>query len=76
MKKDGGLLKLEGSEQGRKGVLSIDAEIFELTSNFLFVEMKKSNGDTIEYKKMKKDIRPALEDIVWTWQCDEPLPWS
>lgn len=77
MKKDGGLLKLEGSEQGRKGVLSIDAEIFEVTSNFHFVEMKKSNGDTIEYKKMmKKDIRPALEDIVWTWQCDEPLPWS
>ncbi|TMW92295.1 hypothetical protein EJD97_013232 [Solanum chilense] len=75
MKKDGGLLKLEGSKEGRKGVLSIDAEIFEVTPNFHFVEMKKSNGDTIEYKKtMMKDVRPALEDIVWTWQGDEPRP--
>lgn len=75
MKKDGGLLKLEGSKEGRKGVLSIDAEIFEVTPNFHFVEMKKSNGDTIEYKKtMIKDVRPALEDIVWTWQRDEPRP--
>ncbi|KAL3328067.1 hypothetical protein AABB24_035629 [Solanum stoloniferum] len=74
-KKDGGLLKLEGSKEGRKGVLSIDAEIFEVTPNFHFVEMKKSNGDTIEYKKtMVKDIRPALEDIVWTWQGDELRP--
>lgn len=75
MKKDGGLLKLEGSKEGRKGVLSIDAEIFEVTPNFHFVEMKKSNGDTIEYKKtMMKDVRPALEDTVWTWQGDEPRP--
>ncbi|KAK4359585.1 hypothetical protein RND71_021814 [Anisodus tanguticus] len=75
MKKDGGVLKLEGCKEGRKGVLSIDAEIFEVTPNFHFVEVKKSNGDTIEYKKMmKKDIRPALEDIVWTWQGDEPRP--
>ncbi|KAK6779906.1 hypothetical protein RDI58_022090 [Solanum bulbocastanum] len=74
-KKDGGLLKLEGSKEGRKGVLSIDAEVFEVTPNFHFVEMKKSNGDTIEYKKtMIKDIRPALEDIVWTWQGDELRP--
>ncbi|MCD9644369.1 CBL-interacting protein kinase 2 [Datura stramonium] len=75
MKRDGGLLKLEGSNEGRKGVLSIDVEIFEVTPNFHFVEVKKSNGDTIEYKKtMKKDIRPGLEDIVWTWQGDEPRP--
>uniref|UniRef100_A0A3Q7I0H2 non-specific serine/threonine protein kinase n=1 Tax=Solanum lycopersicum TaxID=4081 RepID=A0A3Q7I0H2_SOLLC len=75
MKKDGGLLKLEGSKEGRKGVLSIDAEIFEVTPNFHFVEMKKSNGDTIEYKKtMMTDVRPALEDTVWTWQGDEPRP--
>ncbi|XP_009602782.1 CBL-interacting protein kinase 2-like [Nicotiana tomentosiformis] len=73
MKKDGGLLKLEGSKEGRKGVLSIDTEIFVVTPNFHFVEVKKNSGDTIEYKKMmKKDIRPALKDIVWTWQGDEP----
>ncbi|PIN15745.1 Serine/threonine protein kinase [Handroanthus impetiginosus] len=73
MKKNGGFLKFEGSKEGRKGVLSIDAEIFEVTPTFHLVEMKKSNGDTLEYQKMmKKDVRPSLKDIVWTWQGDEP----
>lgn len=72
MKKDGGLLKLEGSKEGRKGVLAIDAEIFEVTPSFHLVELKKSSGDTLEYQKMMKtDIRPALKDIVWTWQGDD-----
>ncbi|KAL3830252.1 hypothetical protein ACJIZ3_019054 [Penstemon smallii] len=72
-KKDGGLVKLEGSKEGRKGVLSIDAEVFEVAPDFHLIEMKKSNGDTLEYQKMmKKEIRPCLKDIVWTWQGDEP----
>ena len=71
-KKDGGLLKMEGSNEGRKGVLGIDAEIFEITPQFHLVEVKKSSGDTIEYQKtMKQDIRPALKDIVWTWQGEQ-----
>lgn len=72
MKKDGGLLKLEGSKEGRKGILSIDTEIFEVTPNFHLVEVHKSGGDTLEYQKVMKDeIRPALKDIVWTWQGDQ-----
>lgn len=72
-KKEGGRLKFEGSKEGRKGVLSIDAEIFEVASNFHMVEMKKSDGDTLEYQKMmKQEIRPSLKDIVWTWQGEEP----
>lgn len=71
-KKDGGLLKLEGSKEGRKGRLGIDAEIFEVTPLFHLVELKKSNGDTLEYQNlMKQDIRPALKDIVWTWQGEQ-----
>lgn len=71
-KKAAGLLKLEGFDEGRKGVLSIDAEIFEVTPNFHLVEVKKSNGDTLEYQKiLKEDIRPALQDIVWVWQSDQ-----
>ncbi|GLT55761.1 hypothetical protein SLA2020_288540 [Shorea laevis] len=74
-KKDGGLLKMEGSKEGTKGALGIDAEIFEITPFFHLVEMKKSNGDTLEYQKMmKQDIRPALKDIVWTWQGEPPPP--
>lgn len=73
-KKGGGLMKMEGCKEGRKGVLGIDAEIFEITPFFHLVEVKKSNGDTLEYQRvMKQDVRPALSDIVWAWQ-GEPLP--
>jgi 5'-AMP-activated protein kinase catalytic alpha subunit len=72
-KKDGGLFKLEGSKEGRKGHLGIDAEIFEITPMFHLVELKKSNGDTLEYQKLLKDnVRPSLKDIVWTWQGEQP----
>ncbi|KAL5709854.1 non-specific serine/threonine protein kinase [Ranunculus cassubicifolius] len=73
-KKDGGLLKFEGSKEGRKGALAIDAEIFEVTPSFHLVEMKKSSGDSLEYQNvLKQDIRPALKDIVWAWQGDHLL---
>jgi len=68
-KRAAGLLKLEGVDEGRKGILSVDAEIFEVTPFFHLVEVKKSNGDTLEYQKILNDnIRPALQDIVWVWQ--------
>ncbi|CAL4914288.1 unnamed protein product [Urochloa decumbens] len=72
-KKGGGLLKMVGSKPGRKGVMSINAEIFHVTPNFHLVEIKKTNGDTVEYQKvMKQCIRPALKDIVWAWQGEQP----
>lgn len=68
-KKEGGVLKMEGANEGRKGVLSIDAEIFEVTPAFHLVEIKKNNGDTLEYENLfKQDMKPALKDIVWAWQ--------
>lgn len=71
-KKEAGLLKMEGSKEGRKGFLSIDTEIFEVTPYFHLVEVKKSSGDTLEYQKiLEQDIRPALKDIVWTWQGEK-----
>nr|CAD1841863.1 unnamed protein product [Ananas comosus var. bracteatus] len=71
-KKDDGVLKLEGSKEGRKGVLAIDAEIFEVTPTFHLVEIKKTNGDTLEYQKVwKQEFRPALKDIVWAWQGEQ-----
>ncbi|KAG8099107.1 hypothetical protein GUJ93_ZPchr0013g36917 [Zizania palustris] len=72
-KKDGGLLKMEGSKPGRKGVMAIDAEIFEVTPTFHLVELKKTNGDTLEYHKvLNQEMRPALKDIVWAWQGEQP----
>jgi 5'-AMP-activated protein kinase, catalytic alpha subunit len=71
-KKDGGLLKMEASKPGRKGVMRIDAEIFEVSPNFHLVEIKKTNGDTLEYQKvMHQEMRPALKDIVWAWQGEQ-----
>ncbi|XP_009369548.2 CBL-interacting serine/threonine-protein kinase 10-like [Pyrus x bretschneideri] len=70
-KKDDGLLKMDGLKEGKKGILSIDTEIFEITPTFHLVEVKKSSGDTLEFQKMLDDIRPALRDIVWVWQGEE-----
>lgn len=73
VKKHGGLMKMEGSNGGRKGALAIDAEIFEFTPSFHLVELRKSSGDTLEFRNMfQLDVRPALKDIVWAWQ-GEPL---
>ncbi|XP_052187419.1 CBL-interacting protein kinase 2-like [Diospyros lotus] len=70
-KKVGGLLEYEGAKEGRKGILCIHAEIYEITPSFHLVEVKKSAGDTLEYRKiLQEGIRPALEDIVWAWQGD------
>nr|XP_043609798.1 CBL-interacting protein kinase 18 [Erigeron canadensis] len=71
-KREPGLLKLEAMREGRKGTLSIDAEIFELTPSFHMVEVKKTNGDTLEYQKVVNEgLRPGLQDIIWNWQGDE-----
>lgn len=71
-KKENGVLKLAAPKEGMKGFLELDAEIFELAPSFLLVELKKTNGDTIEYKKLMKDeIRPALKDMVWAWEGDQ-----
>ncbi|CAK9135874.1 unnamed protein product [Ilex paraguariensis] len=67
-KKEQGLLKLDGSNEGRNGALSIDVEIFEISPSFHLVELRKSAGDTLEYQKMlKQDIKPSLKEIVWAW---------
>ncbi|CAA7406218.1 unnamed protein product [Spirodela intermedia] len=73
-KKQGGVMKLERNKEGRKGVLAVDAEIFEVTPSFHLVEFKKSAGDTLEFQRMwKQDMRPALKDIVWAWQGEEEV---
>ncbi|KAI8007449.1 CBL-interacting serine/threonine-protein kinase 10 [Camellia lanceoleosa] len=71
-KKDRGFFKLEESNEGIRGALSIDIEIFEITPSFHVVEVKRSRGDTLEYQKiLKQDIRPALKEIVWAWQGEQ-----
>ncbi|KAJ1688818.1 hypothetical protein LUZ63_012973 [Rhynchospora breviuscula] len=71
-KKENGVVKMMTRNGGRKGVVEIDAEIFQIDSSNYMVEIKKSNGDTLEYQKiLKEEIRPGLKDIIWTWQGDK-----
>ncbi|OVA02095.1 Protein kinase domain [Macleaya cordata] len=81
VKKKDGLVTLQGSKEGRKGQLAIDAEIFEVTPSLHMVEVKKKAGDTLEYQKFyDQDLRPSLKDIVWAsqgieqQQQQQPLP--
>ncbi|GJN19049.1 hypothetical protein PR202_gb06282 [Eleusine coracana subsp. coracana] len=70
-KKENGILKMAAPKEGIKGFLEFDAEIFEFAPSFLLIELKKTNGDTLEYQKLvKEEIRPALKDVVWVWQND------
>ncbi|KAL6584952.1 CBL-interacting serine/threonine-protein kinase 25 [Orobanche minor] len=62
-------VRMQGASDGRKGKLSVTAEVFEVAPEVVVVEFSKSAGDTFEYKKVcEEDIRPALKDIVWSWQ--------
>ncbi|XP_076958272.1 CBL-interacting protein kinase 2-like [Bidens hawaiensis] len=64
----GGLLKFKKASESRNSLLLIDVEIFEITSCFHLVEVKKSGGDAFEYREMmKNDIKPALQGFVFAW---------
>lgn len=65
-------IKMQGISEGRKGRLSVTAEVFEVAPELSVVEFSKSAGDTFEYKKFcEEDVRPALDDIVWKWQGED-----
>ncbi|CAI9302581.1 unnamed protein product [Lactuca saligna] len=71
--KKGGKIKLRKPSGGRNGELGIEVEVFEITSSFHLVEVTKSCGDALEFRKMlKEEIKPALEEIVWAWHGELP----
>ncbi|XP_022135069.1 CBL-interacting serine/threonine-protein kinase 6 [Momordica charantia] len=75
VKKSESRVRLQGHECGRKGKLSVAAEIFAVTPSFLVVEVKKDHGDTLEYNQFcSKELRPALKDIVWTSPTENSMP--
>ncbi|KAJ1410361.1 Serine/threonine-protein kinase, active site [Sesbania bispinosa] len=76
VKKSDTKVRLQGQERGRKGKLAIAADIYAVTPSFLVVEVKKDNGDTLEYNQFcSKELRPALKDIVWrTSPAENPTP--
>ncbi|KAJ0260296.1 CBL-interacting serine/threonine-protein kinase 16 [Hirschfeldia incana] len=65
-------IKLQRRTEGRKGRLSVTAEVFEVAPEVSVVEFCKTSGDTLEYQLFcEDDVRPALKDIVWSWQGDD-----
>ncbi|ESQ32045.1 hypothetical protein EUTSA_v10004116mg [Eutrema salsugineum] len=64
-------VKLQGKTEGRKGQISVTAEVFEVAPEVSVVEFCKSAGDTLEYNRLyEEQVRPALNDIVWSWHGD------
>uniref|UniRef100_A0A1J3EML6 non-specific serine/threonine protein kinase n=1 Tax=Noccaea caerulescens TaxID=107243 RepID=A0A1J3EML6_NOCCA len=60
-------VRIEGKQNGRKGKLAVEAEIFAVAPSFVVVEVKKDHGDTLEYNNFcSTALRPALKDILWT----------
>ncbi|KAL1326238.1 CBL-interacting serine/threonine-protein kinase 23 isoform X4 [Arachis ipaensis] len=65
VKKSNNKLKIQGEKTGRKGQLSVATEIFEIAPELYLVELRKAEGDTLEFHKFYKNLSPALKDIVW-----------
>ncbi|XP_020208939.1 CBL-interacting serine/threonine-protein kinase 6 [Cajanus cajan] len=76
VKKSETKVTLQGQERGRKGKLAIAADLYAVTPSFLVVEVKKDNGDTLEYNQFcSNELRPALKDIVWrNSPAENPTP--
>ncbi|CAN8299154.1 unnamed protein product [Cochlearia groenlandica] len=67
-------VKMEGKTEGRKGRLSMTAEVYEVAPEISVVEFCKSAGDTLEYNRFyEEEVRPALNDIVWSWHGDNTV---
>ncbi|XP_076910715.1 CBL-interacting protein kinase 2-like [Bidens hawaiensis] len=61
VKKGEMFLKLEGSKEGKNGILAVDLDVFQITHNGYLVEANQMGGDRVEfYEIMNKNIRPAL----------------
>ncbi|KAL5713446.1 cAMP-dependent protein kinase [Ranunculus cassubicifolius] len=65
VKKNKYKIKLKGEKTGRKGQLSVATEVFEVASSLFVVELRKTQGDTLEFHKFYKSTMAALKDIVW-----------
>ncbi|QHN77220.1 CBL-interacting serine/threonine-protein kinase [Arachis hypogaea] len=62
---------MEAEREGRKGRLAMTVDVFEVAPEVAVVEFSKSSGDTLEYVKFcEEEVRPSLNDIVWSWQGD------
>lgn len=67
-------LKIEGGVKGK--MTKVTAEVFQLGPDVTMVEFEKSvSSDMSEFNKfLDEEVRPALKDIVCTWQGHDAHP--
>ncbi|KAG9148637.1 hypothetical protein Leryth_019147 [Lithospermum erythrorhizon] len=58
-------LRLKNSKAGRKGILNVATEVFQVAPSLHMVEVRKAKGDTLEFHKFYKNLSTCLEDVVW-----------
>ena len=45
--------------------LLVILKVFEVTPSLYMVELRKSNGDTLEFHKFYRNISNGLKDVMW-----------
>ncbi|KAF8748427.1 hypothetical protein HU200_012917 [Digitaria exilis] len=72
--KEKGRVEMERGPDGARGALAIEAEIFEGAPSVHVVEMRKTGGDSVEFREFyRQELRPSLGDIAWSWHgSDSP----
>ena len=45
--------------------LLVILKVFEVTPSLYMVELRKSNGDTLEFHKFYHNISNGLKDVMW-----------
>lgn len=67
--KEKGRVVLEGCcQDGRRGALAVEAEIFEVAPSVHVVELRKTGGGAVEFREFcKRDLEPSLRDIARSW---------
>ncbi|TVU37154.1 hypothetical protein EJB05_10454 [Eragrostis curvula] len=58
-------MRMENPKAGRKGNLNVATEVFQVAPSLHVVELKKSNGDTLEFQNFYRTISTELKDVVW-----------
>jgi hypothetical protein len=48
-----------------KTKLLVILKVFEVTPSLYMVELRKSNGDTLEFHKFYHNISNGLKDVMW-----------
>ncbi|MCO5612188.1 hypothetical protein L7F22_066450 [Adiantum nelumboides] len=58
-------MKLQGEKKGRKGHLSVATQVFQVAPSLFVVEVRKANGDTLEFHNFYNNLSAGIKDIVW-----------